>query len=560
MSETDKPNQVTINYDGQDVSVPANLNLVEVASLLGKEIPHYCFHEKLSVSGNCRMCLVEIGMPMRDRATGAAVLDEAGKPKIGWAPKPAIGCATKVSPGLHVRTQTPAVKDCREGVTEFLLANHPLDCPICDKAGECRLQEFSAEYGRNYTRFVENKTPKPKHVDIGERIVLDDERCILCSRCIRFCNEVLHEGYLGFTERGSHSTLSVYPGKRFDSNYSLNTVDICPVGALTSKDFRFQMRVWFLKAVNGICTESSAGVNTKVWSREGRIYRITPRRNDAVNDTWMADSGRMLYKEVESPNRLKVALVGGHNVGIDETLSRVAALLKQGPAAIVGSAHSTVEEQFLLKRLSKAVLAPVFFVSRAGQGDGLLVTEDKTPNLRGALLTGLISNVPVTDLKVIGDQIDAGRIKTLLCVREDLLAAGLTQAQLDKVNLVYAGTHVPEFAAEANVLFPVPTVFERAGTFVNCQFRLQKFGQAVPAPEGVPSEIFALARLLDLSCVKCGITPSLAAVWAEIARDIPAFAGISYDTLPDEGKLIEAGPLAKLPFVEKKHLHFAPNA
>ena len=559
MSETEKPSQVTINFNGQDVSVPAGLNLVEVSKLLGQEIPHYCFHEKLSVAGNCRMCLVEIGMPMRDRATGAPILDENGKQKIGWAPKPAIGCATKVSPGLHVRTETPLVKDCREGVTEFLLANHPLDCPICDKAGECRLQEYSAEYGRNYSRFIENKTAKPKHVDIGARIMLDDERCILCGRCIRFCNEILKERYLGFTERGSHATLSCYPGKRFDHNYSLNTVDICPVGALTSKDFRFQMRVWFLKPTDSISVESSAGVNVKIWSREGRIYRITPRRNDAVNDTWMSDSGRMLYKESEE-NRLKQALVGGHPMDSAETLSRVAALLKQGSAAIVASAFSSLEEMFLLKRLADAIGAPVHMVSHTGEGDGFLITEDKTPNLRGALLTGLADKIPAANLDALAEAIKSGKIKTVLCVREDLVAAGIAPEVLEKVNLVYMGSHVPAFAQQSNVLVPVPTVYERAGSFVNCQWRVQKFAQAIPPAAGVQSDLTAFSQLLDFISSQKGVAPSLSSVWKEMAGAIPALAGMSFDTLSGEGKAVDPGALANLPFVEKAHLHYTPKA
>ncbi len=560
MSETDKATQVTINYDGQDVSVPAGYNLVQAAQLLGKEIPHYCYHEKLSVSGNCRMCMVQIGTPMRDRATGEPVMDENGKQKIGWSPKPAIGCATTVSPGLHVRTDNDLVKGCRNGVTEFLLANHPLDCPICDKAGECRLQEYSSQYGRDYSRFVEHKVVKPKHVDIGPRIILDDERCILCSRCIRFCDEVIKESFLGFTERGSHATLSIHPGKPFDHNYSLNTVDICPVGALTSKDFRFQMRVWFLKPVNSICTESSAGVNTKVWSREGRVYRITPRRNDAVNDSWMSDSGRMLYKKCEGSGRLVEPQVGGHHMGSEETLSRIAVLLKNEKAAIVASAFSSVEEQFLLKRLAGAIHAGVHMISHTQKGDGLLISEDATPNLRGALLTGLISRIPSDNLRALGDKIDAGEVETLVCVREDLVQAGLSQAQLDKVNLVYLGTHTPSFAQSANVLMGVPTVFERAGSFVNCQWRIQKFAQAVPPPRGVLSELTILAKLLDLVGACPGVAATLSPAWQQLSKEVPAFAGLSYDSLPDEGALVDGGSLKSLPFVETAHLHYTPNA
>ena len=253
-----KGKTVNIVLDGNEVEVPAGINLVDAAALFNKEIPHYCYHPQLSVAGNCRMCLIEMGTPMRDRATGEPVLDEDGSPKIGWVPKPVIGCATTVSPGMHVKTISEKVTDCREGIMEFLLVNHPLDCPICDQAGECRLQEFATDYGRGYSRYVERKNVKPKRARLGPRVTLDDERCILCSRCIRFCQEVANDDVLGFVDRGSYSTLTCFPGKELKNNYSLNTVDLCPVGALTSTDFRFKMRVWFLKESSSICAESSA--------------------------------------------------------------------------------------------------------------------------------------------------------------------------------------------------------------------------------------------------------------------------------------------------------------
>ncbi|HEY5552432.1 MAG TPA: 2Fe-2S iron-sulfur cluster-binding protein, partial [Opitutaceae bacterium] len=328
MSQPSKPDLVTVNIDGRDVQVPKGTNIIEAASKVGVEVPHYCYHPKLSIVGNCRMCLVEMGMPALDPATRTPLTDPAtGKPMVNWIPRPQIGCATYASPGMHIRTDTPLVKDCREGVMEFLLVNHPLDCPICDQAGECSLQEFATGYGRGYSRFVEQKNVKPKRTVLGPRVTLDDERCILCSRCIRFCKEVPKDDVLGFIDRGSYSTLTCYPGKKLENNYSLNTVDICPVGALTSTDFRFKMRVWFLKTTPSICTESSAGTNTDVWSREGTIYRITPRRNDAVNDTWMTDSGRELYKLVESADRLREAAIGGITASLDSAIKAAADIL-----------------------------------------------------------------------------------------------------------------------------------------------------------------------------------------------------------------------------------------
>src|SRR5213596_1249460 len=355
---------VTVNIDGKDIAVPKGTNVIEAARLVGVDIPHYCYHPKLTVVGNCRMCLIEMGMPAVDPATKAPIMDPAtGKQKINWVPRPQIGCATNASPGLHIRTNTPQVKDCREGVMEFLLINHPLDCPICDQAGECKLQEQSTGYGRGYSRYIEQKNVKPKRTQLGPRVTLDDERCILCSRCIRFCKEIVKDDVLGFIDRGSYSTLTCYPGKVLSNNYSLNTVDICPVGALTSTDFRFKMRVWYLKQTNSIDVESSVGANTVVWSREGVIYRITPRRNDEVNDTWLSDSARDLYKPVRATDRLGAIRVNGIDSSLDIAVNTAAGLLKAGrgpteapftsAVAVVGSGRSSVEEQFLTKKLAE---------------------------------------------------------------------------------------------------------------------------------------------------------------------------------------------------------------
>lgn len=544
---------VTVNIDGKDIAVPRGTNVIEAAKLLGIEIPHYCYHPKLSVVGNCRMCLIEMGMPAVDPATKAPVMDPAtGKQKINWMPRAQIGCATNASPGLHIRTNTPLVKECREGVTEFLLINHPLDCPICDQAGECKLQEHSTAYGRGYSRFVENKNVKPKRTQLGPRVTLDDERCILCSRCIRFSKEVAKDDVLGFIDRGSYSTLTCYPGKKLENNYSLNTVDICPVGALTSTDFRFKMRVWFLKETPSIDTESSVGANTVVWSREGVIYRLTPRQNDAVNDTWMTDSGRLLYKQVRAEDRLLQASSA-------DALAQAAGLLRAGSVAIVGSGRSSVEEQFLTKKLAAALKAPVALVSRVGQGDGILLSADRNPNVRGALVTGLISALPAQQLTSLAADIDAGKVKTVVAINEDLTAAGLTAAQLAKVSVIYLGTHKNATSAAAKVVLPTLTVFEKSGTFVNQQFRLQKFAQAVPGPEGVADDLVTLANLAAAAGA-AALPSDLTGLWTALAAEVPVLAGLSHAKLPATGVVLDHAAWAGLPFVEGETLHYKPAA
>jgi NADH-quinone oxidoreductase subunit G len=559
MIQPAKPDLVTVNIDGRDVQVPKGTNVIEAARLVGAEIPHYCYHPKLSIVGNCRMCLIEMGLPAVDPATKQPVMDPAtGKQKVNWMPRPQIGCATNATPGLHIRTNTPMVKECRESVTEFLLINHPLDCPICDQAGECKLQEFSTGYGRGYSRFVEQKNVKPKRTQLGPRVTLDDERCILCSRCIRFAKEVAKDDVLGFTERGSYSTLTCYPGKRLENNYSLNTVDICPVGALTSTDFRFKMRVWFLKTTPSIDSESSAGANTDLWSREGVLYRITPRRNDEVNDTWMADSGRELYQQVRAADRLTGPTVNGMVSTPDMALKAASDLLAGGGVAIVGSGRSSLEEQFVLKKLAAALGAPVALVSRVGRGDGILVSADRNPNVRGALVSGLISALPEQKLTALAADIDAGRVKTVLAIGEDLFPAGLSAAQLAKVGVVYLGPHQNTTSAGAKVVIPTLTVFEKSGSFINQQFRLQKFSAAIPPPAGGESDLVTLAKLAGAAGA---LVPSgLAEVWTALAAEVTPLAAISHATIPPTGLLLDSSAWSALPFIEGPALHFQPAA
>jgi NADH-quinone oxidoreductase subunit G len=560
MISVPKPDLVTVNVDGRDIAVPKGTNMIEAARLTSVEVPHYCYHPKLTVAGNCRMCLVEMGLPAVDPATKAPIMDPAtGRQKINWMPRPTIACATNASPGLHIRTNTPAVVDCRNSVTEFLLINHPLDCPICDQAGECKLQEHSTAYGRGYSRFVEQKNVKPKRTQLGPRVTLDDERCILCSRCVRFSKEIAKDDVLGFIDRGSHSTLTCYPGKKLENNYSLNTVDICPVGALTSTDFRFKMRVWFLKPTPGIDPESSTGVNTEVWSREGVIYRITPRPNDAVNDTWMADSGRVLYKQVRAADRLLAPAINGAATAPEMALKAAGDLLKAGATAVVASGRSTVEEQFLAKKIAAALHASVSLVSRVGPGDGILVSADRNPNVRGALVTGLITALPAQRLTALAAAIDAGKVKTILALGEDLAAAGLTAAQLAQVSIIYLGTHRNATSDAARVVIPTLTVFEKAGSFVNQQFRLQKFAPAVPGPAGVADDLATLGRLLAaVGGVK--LAADLTGLWAALAAEVPALAGTTHATIPATGQLLDGAAWAGLPFVEGETLHFKPAA
>jgi NADH-quinone oxidoreductase subunit G len=357
---------------------PIPTTMIQACALAKVDVPHYCYHPKLPVAGNCRMCLVEFGTPALgpDRKP---ITNPDGTPKIARSPRPAIACATPISPGMEIYTATPGAKQMREAVLEFLLINHPLDCPICDQAGECKLQEYSVEYGQSRSGFVEEKVHKPKCVDLGPRIVLDAERCILCTRCIRFTRDVAHDDALGIINRGSYSELTRYPGKGFDNNYTLNTVDICPVGALTSKDFRFQMRVWFLKETKSVCASCATNCSIVIGSREEKVLRYEPRENDAVNACWMCDYGRLNYKWINREDRLQTVRPRTWTAALKE-ISDLLGKAAPGSVAIVASARQTNEELWLLSKLAQKFNALTDSVPRSGEGDRLLLNTDRNPN------------------------------------------------------------------------------------------------------------------------------------------------------------------------------------
>jgi len=506
------------------------------------------------------MCLVEMGTPMRDRASGEPILDEDGTPRIGWVPKPVIGCATNITPGMHLRTESDLVNECREGIMEFLLVNHPLDCPICDQAGECRLQEFATDYGRGYSRYVERKNVKPKRTRLGPRVTLDDERCILCSRCIRFSQEVAKDDVLGFVDRGSFSTLTCFPGKELANNYSLNTVDICPVGALTSTDFRFKMRVWFLKESKSVCTESSAGCNTLVSSREGTIQRITPRRNDQVNDTWMTDSGRELYKIVKAESRIRRPSFQGSDLPLDDAISQAFEALKNKKIGVVASCHSSLEEQFLIKRLVEETGAKVFIRGHFGEDDGILLSADRTPNLRGALVAGLTNHYPSDHLNDLNESLADGHVEALLVIGEDLKDSGVNEDNLRKVPLVFLGTHQNSTSDCAEVVLPGLTVFEKSGSLINRSFFLQSFEQAIPCPAGLMTDFKILARLIDLFS-EDSIAPSeLDQIWEALSSSgNSVLKGITFLKIKKGAIQLDESKWEHLSFVEKEALHYLPT-
>lgn len=514
----------TLTINGMTVEVPQGTTILNAAKEVGVEIPHYCYHPKLSVAGNCRMCLVEVEK----------------------FPKLQTACSTVVTDGMVVRTDTEKVRKAVTGVLELMLIHHPIDCPICDQAGECGLQNYYMKFGLHRSRYaLEDKIHKKKVQDIGGQIMLDAERCILCSRCVRFLTEVTGTQELHFFNRGDHSEISIFPGRPLSNDYTGNLADICPVGALTSKDFRFKCRVWFLKSADSICTGCSTGCNVDLHFKGDILYRLKPRWNDAVNGAWLCDFGRLTYKPMNEGRLLTpfVREVGGRKAIawgsiLPEAAFRLkAAAEKGGPdrVAVIASPQSSNEELYLARRLAAEILCTrnLAFTHRVagdGHADGFLIRADKNPNRRGAQLLG----IPEGDaFDALVSRIASGGIDALLVMGNVLgaMPEEETGALLSKVPyVIQVGTNEGPVSKAAAVVLPSASVAERGGTFTNHAGRVQRFRMAFP-PRGKakdPLEILGtLANRLGAGWTFSGE----ASVFRAIAETEPPFAGMSYDSI-----------------------------
>ena len=550
---------MTVKVDGREVEVPkltqdwqgnmAPTTVLQACKLAGIEIPHYCYHPKLPVAGNCRMCLVHVGMPGRPGPDGKSPTNEDGSLKIDpmvlpyerQTPKGVIGCATNLVPGMEIYANSPETKQMREAVLESQLINHPLDCPICDQAGECKLQEYSSEHGQSESSFAEYKVHKPKKVDLGPRIMLDAERCVLCTRCIRFSRDIADDEALGIVNRGSYNTISTFLDTSFDNNYTLNTVDICPVGALTSKDFRFQMRVWFLKETKSLCTGCGTGCNTVIGSRENRMYRYEPRENNAVNGPWMCDSGRLNYKWIGREDRLsEVTGASGWATAITE----ISAKLKEaqpGSVAIVGGARQTNEELYLLKKLANKLEAITDSAPRKGQGDKLLSCPDKNSNSTGSRLIGIANEELGSRFAEIAQGIEDGTITSLIVFGDDVTKHGINEALLDKLDLLVVSDILPNTTtSKAHYLLPGCAHTEKRGTFTNIKGQVQKFMKALDAPGDARPEWEFLHELVENTTGQNGFS-TIEGLFNQMTGEVEAYKDkeLTWASLGDEGVTVE---------------------
>ncbi len=494
-----------IYIDDKLIEAQQNKTIIEVAFENGIDIPHFCWHPELTVAGNCRMCLVEVGMPKK-LPNGAISVDSSGKPEISYFPKLQIACATTVAEGMYVRTKSEAAINAQEAVMEFLLINHPLDCPICDEAGQCKLQEYAFNHSKGMSRFIETKNHKPKRQSWGPNVLFDAERCISCSRCIRFAKEIAKQDVLTFVQRGDHVTIELFENKEFDSPYSMNVIEICPVGALTSKDFRFKSRVWDMSFNDSICPGCAKGCNTKLGVRNNEILRIEPRANPYVNKFWMCDYGRLTQYEFVNNNRITdpyIKVDGNHKkVGLDEACSEAANRLKQfNPHQImfVGSAKATNEDNYILAKFAKHLntknLDCLKYIDENFQ-DNFLRCADKAPNTNGALQVGIKPDLHSVRIEQLSEKIATGDIKAILVMEETFeeyteIFKNLSELKL----LVVLGYNHSNLTSIADIILPASTYAEIEGTFVNTDLRVQHFTPAVVTSENLRFMGMKMSRL-----------------------------------------------------------------
>jgi NADH-quinone oxidoreductase subunit G len=520
-----------ITLNGQSLEVESSTTIIEAGDRLGIHIPRFCYHPHLSIDGNCRMCLVEL----------------EGIQKLLPA------CATYVDHDMVVRSDTPRVRKMVKGVLEFLLVHHPIDCPICDQSGECYLQDYYVQFGLYKSRFpLEDKIHKVKVKDVGGDIVLDAERCVLCTRCMRFLREVTGTDELNLFGRGSHTAIDIYPDQSLYNRYTCNLADICPVGALTSKDFRFQCRVWYLKEEKSICPGCATGCNVFVHHHEGKVWRMKPRLNEDVNGPWMCDIGRFSYtvaneKRIEKPR----AREGEERVIIDWDAAFYVVNLKideakrdfgPGAIAVIASPRSTNEELYLVKKLAFEVIGtPHLAYTKAVRADDyhddILVNEDKNANSRGAFEIGIYPRDSGLDFEGILKASKDGRIK-LLIVMGNCLGDLDDDAVLEILSGVeYTVNISPNESAVSNVsslALPSASFSERGGTYTNTAGRVQRFHRAYPPRFRAREDV----RILTDFGRRMGADweyKNEEAVFNEMAQREPFFSGLTYRVLGDTG-------------------------
>jgi NADH-quinone oxidoreductase subunit G len=556
--------KVTINE--KPIEVPAGTTILQAAEKLGFAIPHYCYHPHLSIAGNCRMCLVEVEK----------------------APKLQIACQTQVADGMVVRTQSEKVQQAVRATLEMELINHPIDCPVCDQAGECGLQDYYMRYGLHSSRVrLSDKVRKRKVIDLGPLVMLDTERCILCSRCVRFTDEVTKTHELQFFKRGDHTEIGTLNDEPLRNAYSGNVVDLCPVGALTSKDFRFKMRVWFLKSTPSVCPLCATGCNIWVDHHEreyatsdathslgqdkgmpdvyhpgGEVYRLRPRRNDELNQSWICDEGRTGYKSLGGENRLYEPLVrkdgkltwSDYGEALELLHQKLTEIKSRNGAGAIGgiaSPQATNEELFLFAKYFQEVLGTSLVDWRIGEAwksvesreDEILRRLDKNPNSRGAfLILAALTKRGGKGAEEILEAARGGKVKALVFQSQEWLARYPDQAKLKEAlakvefSAAFATHRIPELDL-VHLVLPLASYAEKDGSFTNHEGRVQKIQRCFPPREDAKPGWQIMASLFKKAGRELDVHSALDA-FKMLAGEVPAFKGLTLTGLPSTGTVV----------------------
>src|SRR5712671_3793015 len=536
-----------VTIDGQTYEAEKGRTIIQVADDVGVQIPRYCYHPDIGIEGSCRMCLVEV----------------KGLPKL------VPSCATPIADNMEVRTNTERVHQAVRYAMEFLLLHHPIDCPVCDQSGECWLQDYYMANAGHTSRYPgTEKTRRKKATDLGPLVKLDQERCILCTRCVRFTRNVTHTGEIVVLNRGHASEIAIHGGKPFDNPYSGNVVDICPVGALTRSDFRFKVRSWFLKGTSSVCGGCSTGCNMRIdhsaralgggipgeSANDGKIYRTVGRRNVDVNQSWLCDEGRLSFHAMERWPRLQSPRATGDARTVDGLLpaihQRFESIRKEhgdGAVAGLGSATNTNEALFLMKKYFRGQMdfrLGTEMETYLQRQDDLLRRLDKHPNTQGAIHLGLAGTLG--GMRGLRMMAESRQIRGMwISYHPQLIGDGEPEILVELQQLIGAldfsvvsTTHEFAWTAGATIVLPMAGWAEETGTYTNFAGRVQIANHAVMPPGGGQPLHSMMSKMLGLAGIQVSADP--AAIFEWIAREVPAYTGVDYDAIGPLGMSAQA--------------------
>lgn len=512
--------KIKLFVNGQEVEVESGKNLIDALGAVGIEIPHLCYHPALGADGNCRLCLVGI---------------EDGRPPVVPA------CKTRAAEGMKVLLDVDNIKRIQRNVMELELINHPIDCPICDQAGECKLQDFYMKYDGHKSRMSVKPVLKAKKMDFGCGVVHDQERCVLCARCVRFTRLITKTGELGIVNRTDAARVNTFPGRPLNNRYALNVVDLCPVGAMTSSDFRFKQRAWFLTKSPGICHGCSKGCNIYIDHnrekyRDDVIYRFRPRLNAQVNGYFMCDAGRMTYK-LENDNRLAAARVGEKSVELAEAVEAVRRAVSQAKKIVmVVSPNCSLEQMHAVQALAGQCNAAVSGYSdgyvQQGDGDDFLIQDDKAANRASFAILGIDSGKAGFDQAIAGADL-------LISFQNDLTRSLENDTLFEKTQFVLIGSYENDCAARAAISLPVASYSEDTGMVVNCDGILQEYRAAVGKISPAPSLIEVVHQL-------GGPFSTRDEVLADLTANVAALGGVDLKHIPAAGTALTANEVSNV--------------